>query len=369
MTVDFIKNTCYNYYVTNSNTNSSGKLPEGKPNERTIIMRRNVKAIIAAALAAAMCAAFAGCGKSDPEKDLERDIEKAINEFDKDYGNAGGNTNKNNSTGEIQPVDPFENLNVTFSGISPQSSVSVSGGNSLCKYTVDKESGVSNGDTVTVTAEFKSEQSNKELTETTREYKVEGLSSYAMKLADIPTDALNKFRSQAEDLITTKVSGYAMNKIDIIELDSYSFEQDEMDFIGYYFLAGKPGFKVSNYNKIYCVYKMKFAVTAYEYDPTREGNRRNNEEHITDYQEFYTVCELDNIVLLEDGTCSFDLSSMGITSDYVALSDKFCNYYGYRIGGGSAYSWKGYSDIDSMFNAVVTSQIQNYSYENTVKDN
>lgn len=159
-----------------------------------------------------------------------------------------------------------------------------------------------------------------------------------------------------------------MKKVDNIVVDSYSFEQDGMDFAGYYFLAGKPGFDVSTYNKIYCVYKMRYAVTAYEYDKSREGKSRETEEHITDYQEFYTICELKNIILLDDGTCSFDLSSMKITSDMVALDDRFCNYFGYKLGGGSAYSWYGYSDLDSMFNAVVAKQLESYGYENTVKD-
>lgn len=327
-------------------------------------MKRKLRAIIAAALAAAMCAAFTGCG--DSKSDLEKDFERAASELDKEYNN--GNKNKNDSGVEIQPVDPFENLSVTFSGITPKSNVSVSGGNSLCKYTVDKESGVSNGDTVTVTAEFKTTQNDKELTETRREYKVEGLARYAAKLSEIPADSLNKIRSQAESLITAGVCGYAMKKSDTTAADSTSFEQDSMDYLGCYFLAGKPGFDVRKYNKVYCVYKVKYSVTAYEYEAGREGRQRKTEEHFTDYQEFYTFCELDDIILLEDGTCSFDLSSMGITSDWVALDDRFCNYYGYKIGGGAAYSWHGYSDLDSMFNAVVTKQIANYEYENTVKE-
>lgn len=80
------------------------------------------------------------------------------------------------------------------------------------------------------------------------------------------------------------------------------------------------------------------------------------------------MTELKNIVLLEDGTCSFDLSTMGRTANLVPLDDRFCNYFGYKLGGGTAYSWYGYSNLDNMFNDVVTSQVSNYSYENDVKE-
>lgn len=49
---------------------------------------------------------------------------------------------------KVETVDAFENLQVTFSGTAPQSKVSISGGNSMCKYTADVTSGVFNGDTV-----------------------------------------------------------------------------------------------------------------------------------------------------------------------------------------------------------------------------
>lgn len=237
-------------------------------------MKRKFKAIIAAALAAAMCASFAGCGKSDEEKRLE----SIANELDKELG-GGGNANKNNSAnGEIESVDPFSSLTVTFAGISPQSKVVVADGNSLCKYTVDKETGVANGDKVTVTAAFKSAQPNKELTETTREYTVEGLASYAAKLSDIPADALNKIKAQSEDIITTKIAGYAMKKTEITGKDSYSFEEDAREFAGYYFLNGKPGFNNRDQNKLYCVYKVRYSVTAYAYEDGREGRERKIDE-------------------------------------------------------------------------------------------
>ncbi len=267
---------------------------------------------------------------------------------------------------KIEMVDAFENLTVTFSGTAPQSKVSISGGNSMCKYTANVTSGVFNGDTVTVTAEFKTPQENKTLSEETKEYTVEGLASYAMSLNDIPENILDNVRSQAEEIIASNVCGHNMTKVETVGLEDYSFEQEDSEFLGYYFLTGKENADVRPYNKICCVYKMKYSVTAYEYDSALEGKRRTADEHITDHQEFYTLCELNNVILLSDGTCSVDLSSMKITDDKAALSDKFANYYGYKLSNFS-YGWSGYSDIDSMFNKCITQNIDKYNYESTVE--
>lgn len=262
-------------------------------------------------------------------------------------------------------VDAFENLTVTFSGTAPQSKVNISGGNSLCRYTADVANGVFNGDVVTISAEFKSPQEDKTLSEDKKEYTVEGLPEYAVKLSDIPEESLGKICSQAEDLITANVGGSKMVKTETIGLEDYSFEQVSSEFVGYYFLTGKDNVDVNPYNKIYCVYKMKYSISAYEYDKALEGKRRTADEHTTGYQEFYTLCELNNLTLLSDGTCSFDLSSMKITDNNVALGDEFANYYGYKLNNFS-YNWKGYADLDSMFNKCVTSNIDKYNYESTV---
>lgn len=339
-------------------------------------MKNSYRSIFAAFLAVCTCISLVGCGGGEPtEQDIENRLEQldgmsaedAEKESEKGLGElevAGGTFSE--STDKTETIDPFENLTVTFSGTAPLSKVTISGGNSLCKYTADVESGVFNGDVVTVSAEFKTPQEGKTLAEEKREYTAEGLAAYAMCLDDIPESTLEKLRSQAEDLITANVCGNHMTKIESVGLEDYSFEQESSEFMGYYFLAGKENFDVNPYNKICCVYKMKYSVTAYEYDKALEGTRRNADEHTTGYQEFYTLCELDNVILLSDGTCSIDLSSMKITDNKVAVSDEFANYYGYKLNGFS-YGWKGYSDLDSMFNKCVTERVDKYNYESTVK--
>lgn len=327
-----------------------------------------MKKTLALLIALAAIMSMSACNSFDPNKDDMTDEQfmegiERLEELEEQ-----SEREKNSSQGEvpIETIDPFENLTVTFSGTSPLSKVEISGGNSLCKYTADTESGFFNGDTVTVNAEFISPQDNKVLSEDKREYTVQGLNAYAMKLGDIPEATLEKLRAQADDLITVYVCGSNMAKIENIGLEDYSFEEESREFIGYYFLSGKENSEANPYNKICCVYKMRYKVTAYEYDSSREGYRRSTDEHITGYDEFYTLCELNDIILLEDGTCSADISSMKITDDCVPLSDDFSNYYGYKLNGFN-YKWSGYSDIDSMFYNVITNKVDKYNYETTVE--
>ena len=90
-------------------------------------------------------------------------------------------------------------------------------------------------------------------------------------------------------------------------------------------------------------------------------NLRVNDCSILVYNERYEHTSL-NIVILADGTCSFDLSGMkhaegtstfGIKSGEVFTRDKY-------------YYW-GYEDLDSMFNKLITANIDKYSYESTVQ--
>ena len=58
------------------------------------------------------------------------------------------------------------------------------------------------------------------------------------------------------------------------------------------------------------------------------------------------------------GACSFDLSSMGVPEGN--------EFYGETFSTGKYY-YKGYRDLDSLFNKQITAKIDKYAYENTVK--
>lgn len=301
-------------------------------------MKRKLRTIIAAALAAAMCAAFAGCGKDETTL----------------AGNSG-TSSKTASKVKVDPnkeqISPFDDLQVTFTGVVPNSKVSISGGNPNITYTPNKTTGVKNGDEIEVTAKliYSSMEETYQLVQTSETYTVEGLTAYAMKLDEIPKETMDKMIKQAEDSITAYAAGW--NKGNTMT---------SLDNKGCYMLAAKEGFSPNPTNMLYCVFKVTADI---EKGCTEEEYKADykNAENDAGEDSFYTYVAFSNILLLADGTCSVDLSGASLCSNNIESK------YGYSNWGFYKYRFQGYKDLDSMFNAVVAKQVANYDYENTVK--
>lgn len=256
------------------------------------------------------------------------------------------------SLDEIEEFDPFENLNVSFKGISPNGSASVEGSIDAVPslyFKADKTSGLKNGDVIKVTLDSYEDdiesyciQYGKVPSVLEKEITVEGLSAYVSAIDEIPEDMQEKMKGQAMDSFTANAAKWA---------DGNSLESAE--FLGYYFLTPKEGFYASSNNEIYCVYKITANVKGVTED--------NTEEEQTAQEVYYTYYRYSDIMLLDDGTCSVDLSNGSMTnntveSKYGSVNFWFSNYYFY-----------GYSNLDSMFNECVTKKIADCNYESTVQ--
>lgn len=254
----------------------------------------------------------------------------------------------------VEPFDPFENVTVTYGGIAPDGSATVKGSvddMSGLYFEADKISGLKNGDTIKVSVKSHSgdvesycTEYGKIPSELEKEFTVEGLSSYVSAIDEISDDMQEKMKSQAMDSITAYTAGWA---------EGNSLENAE--FVGYYFLTPKEGFYSSSNNELYCVYKVTANLTGY--------TEENTEEEQTGQETYYTFYHYSDIMMLEDGTCSVDLSS-GYMSNNTVKSK-----YGNKgfFGGIDAYTYKGYNDLDSMFNECVTKKIADCNYESTVQ--
>jgi len=255
--------------------------------------------------------------------------------------------------GDVAEFDPFENITITFDGVGPNGTINIkpSDENRDIAYKVDKNSGLSNGDVVKITAEPTSgmnvyaEKHGKVFSKTEKTYTVEGLSSYATAIDSIPNDMQDKMKNQAKDSIQASCASWAEGNT-----------LKDAKFIGYYFLTEKEGFSVNPHNDIYLVYEITANLTGLK----RGGDGKTQE---TGEQVYYTYYELSDVMILSDGTCSVDFSR-GQLCDNIIESD-----YGYEDFwvGACFYKFKGYKDLDSMFNNCVTKKITNYSYESTVK--
>lgn len=244
---------------------------------------------------------------------------------------------------EAEEFNPFDYISVTYEGFAPYGKLNIKKEGNMpisVAYEADKADHLSNGDKVVIKATGYDNFEEYCLgrgyipTATEQEFTVGGLASYAGKLADIPTDAFNKMDAHAQDTLNA----------DVAKTWKKSETFKGMKLIGNYFLTPKdPSISTDKYNYIYFIYK----VTAM------------NMETETDF-DYYFYARYDSIILLEDGTCSFDLSKI----DY-PQSGWFTSYDTFKVGG---YTYAGYEDIDTLFNKLVTTKIDKFSYESTVNE-
>ena len=106
---------------------------------------------------------------------------------------------------------------------------------------------------------------------------------------------------------------------------------------GEYFLYVKDGADTydywsgeSTYNKLFLVYKVSVEADGKPY-------------------EYYYYSRFSNIIIMEDGTCSLDMSAIATPDDTISVD-------GY-------YYYNGYADLDTLKYKTVTANLDNYTYE------
>lgn len=247
-----------------------------------------------------------------------------------------------------EEFDPFEHLTVSYEGIAPNAKAVLSAKElpvSGMSFTCDTKEHLSNGDTITVKfgeadCEQKCFDQGYKPTATEKTYTVEGVSSYVQKLEDIPEDAMKKMDEHAQDAF----KAHAASKW------SASEKFKEMELIGNYMLTPKdPSITTSDSNHLYFIYKIS----------AENGEDEASKQAFT----YYYYSGYKNIVLLDDGTCSFDLNTMEQPKGSAFLGTP--SGEAFTVGN---YYYQGYKDLDSMFNKLVTANIDKYKYESTVKE-
>lgn len=235
----------------------------------------------------------------------------------------------------VEEVDPFAELTITYDGIAPlaKARLDASGMDNTLSYTIDKETGLSNGDVITVTAAPKSSMTmdeyiqkyGKVLTATEQTYTVEGLSSYVASLDDIPQDTLDKMNQ-------TYLDAYPAH---IADLGSVT----DMELLGNYVLTAKSN--ASPYNQIYFVYKVTADFTAMD---AEDG-----------VQEYYWCAYYENVMMMPDGTLSADYEDlhMGSHDSDMLIID--------------AWYVEGCKDLDTLYRYNMTEKSGEYDCVSTVK--
>lgn len=258
---------------------------------------------------------------------------------------------------ELKDFDPFEYIEVSFSGIAPDGQLLINISNDIpiaATFDADRLRGLRNGDTVTITAgagnleQFALTKGYK-LVKTTQEYTVDGLSYYADELGQIPEELMEAMNKQAEDMLTAYYSERPVVK---------SVKGTEL--LGHWLLSEKEGFSPDIHNSVYCVYKVTLNISGYEVKHKDKGI-------INTTQTYYNFVQFNDIKIMADGSGAVDLNGCEITK---ATNNKVNTGYYHPD---SWTDWltgaevRGYEDIDSMFSDCVSSNIGKYNYESTVK--
>lgn len=247
-------------------------------------------------------------------------------------------------------IDPFEAIEVVFSGIAPFGELDVRKTSAediyrFMFYEPSKSDGLSNGDEIVVKIsgnhdnEYFIRQYGIVLAETEKTYVVEGLSNYVQSSSEISEDMMNKMKKQAEDKLLAATT----------EFDK-EVKATNIKYIGNYFLKQKFSSHYSLKNMMYLMYKVDTLFT--------------NDKH-SESGTFYYYVRYEDVINLPDGSSSVDLSRTE-----TAFRNNYSHKYiwGEKWGDSKTVSFPGYENLDTAFNNLVTSNIENYDYENNITE-
>ena len=257
---------------------------------------------------------------------------------------------------EAKEFNPFDHISVSFSGIAPSGEANITVEDSMpvsnLEVEADKKNGLCVGDKIKITIGDNAEDAKDYCfargyipTETEMEVTVNGLSSYVQKLDEIPTDAFDKMNQHAQDSF----------KAHVAEKWSDAEGLKHIELIGNYLLTPKDASVYAETNNtLYFVYKI-----------TAKDLRKNDKKAEFDY---YYYSYYNDIILLEDGTCSFDLGTLVKPDGYMSWGEIYGEAFEIKSHDDKDYWYQGYMDLDSLFNKHVTAKIDRYAYESTVKE-
>lgn len=259
---------------------------------------------------------------------------------------------------ELKDFDPFEYIEVSFSGVAPDGQLLINTDNDIpikdIYFNAESFYGLSNGDTVTITADAGNLEQyaltkGYRLVKYSQEYTVEGLNYYAEELGQIPEELMEAMNRQAEDMLTAYYSERPVVK---------SIKSTEL--LGHWLLTEKEGFEPDIHNSLYCVYKVALNISGYQVKNKDKGI-------INTTQTYYIFVQFNDIKIMADGSGEVDLNGCEIKK----AANNLVNTGYYHPD--SWTDWltgaevRGYEDLDSMFSECVSSYIDEYNYESTVK--
>ncbi len=253
---------------------------------------------------------------------------------------------------EVPRFDPFDGVEVSFSGISPngQALIAYYPENGLY-YSIEGDSrGLSNGDEITVKIQYPygvDEYINdyaKMPDAESKSFKVEGLGEYLTTASQIPESALEEMKAQANDIIR----GTTYNWVEGFTLD--------INYIGNYFLTAKDSVSSPN-NMLVTVYKMHYENTVKDV----------NKKDVDIYYDYYFYVNWNDVQFAPDGSFIYSekdyyKTRKDLTVEWDGVETNKYAHIPYRL------HFTGYGKIDDIYNEYITRNIENYKFEENIDE-
>ena len=246
---------------------------------------------------------------------------------------------------DMEHFDPFEGVNVVYTGTAPDGRAEIEVNNSYSSdlyYSLDKNSGLANGDSVvvTVSCHYETEPEgfirylNKVPDSVSKQYTVDGLGEFITSVDQISDETLQSMQVQALDIIKAYTA------------DSNTKEEifDSAEYVGGYGLFAKSNDIWGDKNNITLVYKVINRIEI-------------PDENYTGSLKFYYYVQFKNVEVTPSGENVVDLLSYNTPGDSVSYKVK----YGKGSWDYKSFYYKGYETLSEVENAVVTKNLSEYT--------
>lgn len=243
---------------------------------------------------------------------------------------------------EVKTVDPFEEVNVEFTGISPNMRAEINDRNNPYKnamhFSLDKYDHLKIGDTVTVKAETYGDdetmirQHGFRLSATEKTYTVEGGDRFVTVPDDLDETILSRMQRESLDLI----EAYMAN---LWEGDKITWS--EMKYEGCLVMTKKPDGWGDSDNRVWLIFSSVI-----------EDSGEGRSEVSGAQTNYFPIC-FKNVVVYQDGTVDYDRKSNEVEG----------GYNGVIWTGGVNKGLRGFRDETTMMTDIIRKNTDNYTYE------
>ena len=248
---------------------------------------------------------------------------------------------------ELGSFDPFEDIELVFSGVESEGNVElVLNGEKIPETYIscDREDGLSNGDRVKVMihedgVDYAAQHHGMIPDPLEKEYEVRGLDSYVTSAAQISREDMKALREKADSICREQVA------------DSWE-EGEQLEsftYIGNYLLSRKEGEqRGTDKNQLWMIYRVNV-----------RNQYANDTSFYDDTNTFYFYVRFCDLVVTDDGTLNVDMDQWNIPKDQVEVRVSALN---------KSWYYYGYVTLETLYQDGIQNSLEAYNCENNVDE-